>query len=73
MNPVVSLEDRRRESSLAADEPLRCRRCGSEWFRLQGRPNDPEVARNGAVALAQDRSITAYAGVPVCLECGELA
>ena len=72
MNPVVSLDDRRRQQlPPAADEPMRCQHCGSEWFRLKGRPNDPEIARNGAVTVAQDGRITAYTGVPVCLECGE--
>jgi hypothetical protein len=74
MSPVVSLEDRRRQAQpVAADEPLRCRHCGSQWFRLRGRETDPETARHGAVAMTQDGRITAYAGVPECLECGELA
>lgn len=72
MNHVVSLGDRRRVPPVGTD-PLRCRHCGSEWFRLQGRPNDPEAAEHGAVTMTVDGRIVGYSGVPVCLECGELA
>lgn len=72
MNRVVSLDDRRRVPP-AGTEPLRCRQCGSEWFRLQGRSNDPEVAKHGAVTMDKDGRITGYSGVPVCLDCGEPA
>jgi hypothetical protein len=70
MNHVVSLDDRRRIPPTGG-QPLRCRRCGSEWFRLEGRANDPEVAKHGAVVMTEDGRITGYSGTPVCLECGE--
>lgn len=71
MDSVISMVDRRRIAPTAG-QPLRCRACGGEWFRLQGRQNDPESAQHGAVAMTQDGRITGYSGVPVCLECGEL-
>lgn len=70
MNHIVSLDDWRR-SAPTAGQPLRCRHCGNEWFRLQGRPNDPESVKNGAVVMTQDGRITGYSGIPVCLECDD--
>jgi uncharacterized protein YbaR (Trm112 family) len=58
---VASLDDRRAARSA---EVLACT-CGSEWFRLVGHDNQPP-----AVTLNADRSITGYAGVLVCNDCG---
>jgi hypothetical protein len=46
-------------------------KCGSAWFRLVGRPEDPPSMNQGAVALDETGMITAYAGRLVCIECGE--
>lgn len=70
MNPVVSLDDRRQRS--ATTEPLRCRKCGGEWFRLDGTHSGPDIPDEGAVTIDREGRITGYAGVPVCVECGEL-
>jgi hypothetical protein len=69
MNPVVSLDDHRPKSAIT--ESLRCRRCGGEWFRLDGTHSGPDVPDGGAVTMTHDGAITGYAGMPVCLGCGE--
>lgn len=58
---VVDLTERRRAAGPA--EPLRCA-CGGEWFELR------VGERSGAVTIAQDGTITGYAGMPVCRDCG---
>jgi hypothetical protein len=62
MAEVSSLAAKRAES---ADRTRRCGVCGSEWFLL---------ARAGgelpAVTMDVDGSVTGYAGVPVCADCG---
>lgn len=74
MSEIAYLDARRHGAiPVDIDEPLQCRHCGSTWFRLEGRDNDPDSARYGAIAMTQGGRITAYTGFPVCLECGEPA
>ena len=62
MSEVVELDSWRPARS--GDEPYRCVRCGGEWFTLapKGGP--------AAVCLRADGSVSGYAGVPECMECG---
>ncbi len=43
--------------------------CGSSWFRLEGRPGDPDFLKHGAVTIDGTGRITGYAGAIVCIEC----
>lgn len=61
---VVELGARRPASS---SDPLVCA-CGSHWFDLRLDEDAP-----GAVTLSVGGSVTGYAGVPVCRECGRNA
>lgn len=61
MPDVIRLDDRRPSSS--TDEAV-CT-CGSRWFRLTGPDGGaPPVTMN------LEGSITGYAGVTECMECG---
>ncbi|WP_369042195.1 hypothetical protein [Streptomyces sp. Midd1] len=59
---VIDLNERR-----TAKEPERgyaaCP-CGSGWFELRAGTG------KGAVCLAEDGTVTGYAGHPHCIECG---
>lgn len=46
--------------------------CGSEWFTLQGRPWDPDIAVHGAVTISSSGNVTGYCGELRCLECHEV-
>jgi hypothetical protein len=50
---------------------MRCRRCGNEWFRLDGGSAGLETTHHGAVTLGADGRVTGFFGVPTCVECGE--
>ena len=69
---IIDLNSRRRNAPADSSEPLHCRECGSEWFRLDGRAAGLDNAE-GAVTLAGDGRVTGYCGVPKCMECGALA
>ncbi|MFC9432720.1 hypothetical protein [Nocardia sp. NPDC057030] len=62
MSGVIDLDRRRRYGHRRCD-------CGSEWFTLDGRAAGLDHDA-GAVVLAADGRIVAYAGIPRCLECG---
>jgi hypothetical protein len=64
---VAYLDDHRQ---VPADDNHRCS-CGSAWFTLDGRAAGALNRPGGAVTLSADGSVTGYAGVPVCAECGE--
>lgn len=63
---VVDLAARR--SDKWGEGPGRCG-CGSEWFTLHGRPNDPPVAEHGAVTVDETGDVTGYCGSLRCAEC----
>jgi hypothetical protein len=47
--------------------------CGSVWFELIGRPNDPPNALHGAVKIELvDRRVVTYLGRPYCLACNRV-
>lgn len=66
---VIDLNSRRHEA-VATDADMALCPCGSGWFALRGRPADPEIAGNGAVAMSASGMITGYIGEPICVECG---
>lgn len=64
---VIDLASRR---AAATDTPdyAQCE-CGSAWFQLR-RPTADGDAEPGVVAMSLEGSVTGYAGLPHCLECG---
>lgn len=67
---VIDLASRRGSSATRESDMALCP-CGSGWFVLRGRPTDPQIADNGAVAMSASGMITGYIGEPICAECGE--
>lgn len=62
MSDVVDLDERR--AAAAGPGYAECT-CGSGWFELRRPDGEP-----AAFSLSPEGSVTGYAGIPHCVECG---
>lgn len=66
---VIELDARRASRQTGGSQPLQCRNCGGEWFKLDG----GSTGIPGAITLAEDGRVTGYHGAPICMDCGIVA
>lgn len=70
IRPVVDLSAHRAaREARAPDAPAQCSTCGSHWFTLT-RPTPTGENVGGAVTLNAHGTVTGYAGIPTCTDCG---